>query len=36
MDNYDFFKKTEKKVFDLAYGMVFVNSEDRMNDFVDK
>lgn len=36
MDNYTFFEKRKKKEFDLGYGMVFVNTEDRMNDFVDK
>ena len=36
MDNYMSFKKKEKKEFDLGYGMVFINTEDRMNDFADK
>jgi len=29
-------KPTRKKEFDLAYGLVFINTEDRMNDFIDK
>lgn len=36
MDNYAYFEKQKKKEFDLSYGMVFVNAEDRMNDFIDK
>lgn len=36
MDNYDFFSKKMDKQFDLGYGMVFVNTEDSMNDFLDK
>lgn len=36
MDNYIEFKREKKKEFDLGYGMVFVNTEDKMNDFVDK
>ncbi len=28
--------KPKKKDFDLGYGMVFVSSEDKMNDFADK
>lgn len=36
MDNYIEFKKEKKKEFDLGYGMVFINTEDKMNDFIDK
>lgn len=36
MDNYAFFEKNKKKDFDLGYGMVFINTEDKMNDFIDK
>ena len=36
MDNYTFFGKKKQKNFDLGYGMVFVSSEDKMNDFIDK
>jgi len=36
MDNYTYFEKMKKKDFDLGYGMIFVNTEDKMNDFIDK
>ncbi len=36
MDNYTFFEARKKKDFDLSYGMVFMNTTDKMNDFVDK
>jgi len=36
MDNYSEFKEKKKKDFDLGYGMVFVNTEDPMSDFIDK
>jgi len=36
MDNFAYFGKQKKKQFDLAYEMIFVNTEDKMNDFVDK
>ena len=36
MDNYMGFKKQKEKDFDLGYGMVFINSGDKMNDFMDK
>ena len=36
MDNYVGFKKEEKEKFELGYGMVFVNTEDKMDDFLDK
>jgi len=36
MDNYIEFKGQKKKEFDLGYGMTFFNTEDKMNDFIDK
>lgn len=44
MDNYTYFKEKRASFpsfkqgtkFNLAYGMVFINAEDKMNDFVDK
>ena len=36
MDNYAFFEKNKNKEFDLSYGLVFINVEDRMNEFIDK
>tara|TARA_Y100000310_G_C20219014_1_gene594886 strand:+ start:319 stop:429 length:111 start_codon:yes stop_codon:yes gene_type:complete len=36
MDNYPDFKKKEKKELDLNYGLVYINTEDKMNDFADK
>lgn len=36
MDNYSFFERKGKKDFELGYGMVFLNTEDKMNDFTDK
>lgn len=36
MDNYASFEKQKEKEFDLGYGMVFINSEDKMNEFIDK
>lgn len=36
MDNYTSFKKEEKKEFDWGYGLVFINTEDKMNDFIEK
>ena len=36
MDNYSYFKKESEKEFDLGYGMIFINIEDKMNDFIDK
>lgn len=46
MDNYTYFKEKRAsfpsfnqnsgKKFDLGYGMVFINAEDKMNDFIDK
>jgi len=36
MDNYVEFKEKRKKEFNLGYGMVYVNIEDKMNDFADK
>lgn len=35
MDNYTEFKKA-KKEFDLGYGMVFINTQDIMDDFASK
>ena len=29
-------KKEESKDFDLGYGMMFFNTEDKMDDFVNK
>jgi len=36
MDNYIEFKEQKKKEFDLGYGMVFVSTEDKMDDFLSK
>lgn len=36
MDDYAPFRKEKKKNFDLGYGIIFVNTEDKMNDFMDK
>ena len=35
MDNCIEFRPKKKK-FDLGYGMVFINTEDKMDDFIDK
>jgi len=36
MDNYTYFETKKKNDFDLGYGMVFINTSDKMNEFVDK
>jgi len=36
MDNYQEFKKQKSKEFSLGYGMIFFNTEDKMDDFINK
>jgi hypothetical protein len=36
MDNYTFYKKANKKGYDSRAGILIINSEDKMNEFMDK
>lgn len=36
MDNYSYFGKQKEKEFNVGYGMMFISSEDKMNEFADK